>query len=77
MKITDSCFYQKCNSLINWEYIVPQKISTPTFTVEVENKKFHHPNKIKQLDNETYLFNVRCKNCDHLNNFEVKSKNRL
>ena len=77
MKITGSCFCQKCNSLINWEYIIPQKISTSTFAVEVENKNLHHPNKIKQIDNETYLFNVRCRNCDYLNKFEVKSKNRL
>ena len=77
MKISGNIICEKCKNNIEWEYIVPQHISSKQLQVEIINSELHHPNKVKRIDNTKYIFNVRCKKCDTQNFFEIESDTYL
>lgn len=77
MKISGNIECEKCKSKIGWEYIVPQHISSRVIDVEMIDNRLAHPTKIEKKDDTTYIFKVRCKKCDAINLFEVKSKIHL
>lgn len=77
MKINGNIECEKCKSKIEWEYLVPQHISSGIIDVEMIDNRLAHPTKVEKKDNTIYIFKVRCKKCDAINFFELKSKIHL
>lgn len=65
-----------CNSIIEWEYIVPQRLGSQLQVERLDNKKAH-PIKIDRLSDNEYVFQTRCKLCDNLNEFTYYSERYL
>lgn len=70
MKITCKINCENCNESLEWEFVVRQHISSSRFDVEVFNTKVYHPAKLAD-ENENYLFEIQCKNCNKVNRFQV------
>ena len=77
MLITGTFKCSKCNSNIDWEYIVPQKLGVEPLQAERLNKDKVQPYKHHRVSENEYLFRVRCKHCDALNEFTYYSERYL
>lgn len=77
MLITGTLKCSKCNNDIDWEYIVPQKLGVERLQVERLNDNKAHPYKHRRISENEYLFRVRCKQCDTLNEFTYYSERYL
>lgn len=77
MLITGTLKCSKCNDNIEWEYIVPQKLGVQFFQVERLDSNKAHPYKLHRISENEYLFGVRCKHCDALNEFNYYSEQYL
>lgn len=77
MLITGTLKCSKCNSNIDWEYIVPQKLGVEPLQAERLNEDKVHPYKHHRISENEYLFRVRCKHCDALNEFTFYSERYL
>lgn len=77
MLIAGTLKCSKCNNSIDWEYIVPQKLGVEPLQVErLDNDKVH-PYKHCRISKNEYLFRVRCKYCNTLNEFTYYSERYL
>lgn len=77
MLITDTLKCSKCNSNIDWEYIVPQKLRVEPLQAERLKDNKSHPYKHHRISEKEYLLKVRCKHCDTLNEFTYYSERYL
>ena len=77
MVISDKFKCKNCNSIIEWERILPQKLGSGTLHVDYLDENKHHPKVKTKLQNNEYLLSVRCKNCDSINEFTYKTDKRL
>lgn len=77
MFISGNITCKKCNNIIEWEYIVPQKLGLEPLQAEMLNKDKAHPVKKCKLSDNEYLFRLRCKHCDTLNEFTYYSERYL
>lgn len=77
MLITGILKCSKCNNDINWEYIVPQKLGVERLQAESLDKNKVHPVKLRRISENEYLFKVRCRHCDTLNEFTYYSERYL
>lgn len=75
MLITGEYECEYCGSKIEWEYIIPQQWTHPQ--VQRINTKIAHPQKIGEPHKNLYLFQIRCKHCDNINNFTYYSERKL
>lgn len=77
MLITGTLKCLKCNNDIDWEYIVPQKLGVEPLQVERLDNNKAHPYKRHRISDNEYLFRVRCKHCDALNEITYYSERYL
>lgn len=77
MLITGTLNCSKCNKDINWEYIVPQKLGVERLQAESLDQNKAHPIKQRRISDNEYLFRVRCKYCNTLNEFTYYSERYL
>lgn len=77
MLISGELTCTKCNDIIEWEYIIPQKLGSEPLQAETLDEYKAHPTKQCKLSENEYLFRVRCKHCDALNEFIYYSERYL
>lgn len=75
MLITGVHKCEHCGFEIEWEYIIPQHWTRPQ-AQRLDNKK-EYPQKIGELNKNSYLFQLRCRNCNRLTNFTYYNEKRL
>lgn len=73
MKILGNIKCERCNSNLEWEYIVPQNINSRRIEVERIDTSVYHPSKIQRNDDNSYTLKLECRNCNHVNIFNTKS----
>lgn len=71
MKISGMIKYERCNSNLEWEYIVPQNINSRRIEVERIDTSVYHPIKIKRNDDNSYILKLECRNCNYVNIFNT------
>lgn len=72
---THTC--EKCNTINEWVYIVPQKISEGNFEVDTIPHNKIHLSKRKRISDTEYEMCYRCHKCDYLNVFNYTSEKYL
>jgi hypothetical protein len=77
MLISGEITCSKCNNIIEWEYLVPQRLSSRTLQVDKLDKSKVRPTKLSKTDTNEYTFECRCKKCDALNRFTYYTELRL
>ena len=55
MKISGNIICEKCKNNIEWEYIIPQHISSKQLQIEIINSELHHPNKVRNATRKISL----------------------
>lgn len=65
MKIQGKFNCERCNSIINWEYIIPRYYTNPV--VEMINKDLLHPSKDFKIKNDEYCLEFYCPSCGYRN----------
>lgn len=66
MKVVGNFKCQKCKSVAEWEYIVPQRYGCK-LEVELIDESKCHPISKRRLNEEEFLFVFRCKKCQEIN----------
>ncbi|MBR4027461.1 MAG: hypothetical protein IKJ01_07915 [Lachnospiraceae bacterium] len=70
MLVTGTHMCQHCNYDIEWEYQIPQRLRQGVLLdVDRIDKKKAHPQKLNKINDNEYLFEMRCKKCDRLTTF--------
>lgn len=77
MKISGKLICVECNSIMEWEYILPQKIGVEPLQVETLDDNKYHPVKKKRLNENEYILQLRCKECGKVNQFQYYSERYL
>ena len=61
-KINGTIICEQCEELIEWEYIIPQHISSPYLdVVKIDSKKVY----VRQIAPNKFC--IRCPHCDNIN----------
>ena len=77
MLLTGTLICENCKSNIEWEYIVPQKLSEEFLQAETLDESKAHPVRMCKMNENEYLLRLRCKNCDSVNEFIIYSERYL
>lgn len=68
-KINGTIICEQCKESIEWEYIIPQHISSPYLDVVKIDSEKSYARKIAPSE-----FRVRCPHCDNINIFLYNTK---